>query len=127
MKQALLLSALILFSLVNILAEEPPVNPLPVNAGDDIYICSPGQNVTLNGSVGGPFSGVSWDPPFGMSDPNSLNPQVFVSSTTTFTLTANGQGATSNLIFNGDFELGDVGFSSSYIPGTERHMGATFQ
>ena len=104
-------------------ADNPPFNPLPVDAGDDLIVCAPGQTVTLNGSVGGPFSGVFWDPPFGMSDPNSLNPEVFVSATTTFTLTANGQGATSNIIVNGDFELGAFGFTSDYIPGTGGPFG----
>ena len=118
MKHALLSIPIFFLCLANVLAENPPFNPLVVNAGNDITICAPGQTVTLNGSVNGPFSGVYWEPSAGMSDPFSLSTDVYVSSTTTFTLTANGQGATSNLIFNGGFEAGAVGFTSDYIPGT---------
>ena len=114
---------LLIFSFLNGFGENPPVNPLDVEAGDDLIICAPGQMVTLDGSVNGSFSGVFWDPPFGMSDPESLNPEVFVSATTTFTLTAFGEGATMNLIDNGDFEAGATGFSSSYIPGTGGPFG----
>ena len=118
MKHPLLFSSFFFFFLVNVFAENPPFNPLDVDAGDDLIICSPGQSVTLTGIVNGPFSGVFWEPSAGMSDPFSLSTDVFVSSTTTFTFTANGQGATSNLIYNGDFEQGNVGFTSDYIYGT---------
>jgi len=114
---------LILFSSTLFAEDPPPFNPLTVNAGDDLVICAPGQTVTLDGSVLEPVSSVLWNPAFGMSDPTSLNPDVFVSSTTTFTLTAFGQGATSNLIVNGDFEAGATGFTSDYIPGTGGPFG----
>ena len=115
MRRALCISILLLFCLSNVFAENPPFNPLVVNAGNDITICAPGQNVTLTGSVNGAFSSVYWEPSAGMSDPFSLSTDVYVSSTTTFTLTANGQGATNNIIVNGDFSAGNSGFISDYI------------
>ncbi len=115
MKNCLRNLILILSVSSSLFASEPPFNPLTVDAGDDLIICAPGQTVTLDGSVLEPISGVSWEPSTGMSDPNSLNPEVYVSSTTTFTLTAFGFGATTNLIVNGDFEAGNSGFISDYI------------
>ena len=84
-----------------------------VDAGDDIYLCEGDLPVQLNGSVMGTSTGFSW-----MSDPNLddasiLNP--IVSAAGTYTLT--GQGFELNLINNGDFEQGDMGFDSDYIPG----------
>ena len=95
---------------------------LAVDAGDDLNICSLGQLVTLNGSVVGTYNNVQWEPSAGMSDPNTLNPEVFISSTTTFTLTV-VSNAVNSLITNGDFESGNAGFSSDYIPGTGGSFG----
>ncbi len=123
MKSCLYLSIFFLYSSQLLLAINPPVNPLTVDAGEDLIICAPGQTVTLSGSVIEPISGVSWDPAAGMSDPNSLTTDVYVTSTTTFTLSAYGIGATTNLINNGDFEQGHVGFTSSYVLGTGGPFG----
>ena len=93
------------------------ISALTVDAGEDLNICAPGQLVTLDGSVIGTYNNVQWEPSAGMSDPNSLNPEVFVSSTTTFTLTV-VSNATNNIIVNGDFEAGSTGFTSDYVSGT---------
>lgn len=95
-----------------------------VDAGPDITICAPGQDVTLSGSiVSGPVGSVEWTPAAGLSDPTSLTPTVFVSTTTTFTMTGIGQGTDQNIIVNGDFSDGDTGFTSDYIVGTGGPFG----
>lgn len=86
-----------------------------VSAGPDQSICL-GQSTTLQGT--GPSSGYdfTWtsvpnDPT--ISNPNILTPTVEPSSTTTYTL----EGRTVsdlNLVDNGDFEQGNIGFTSSY-------------
>ncbi|MBK8564412.1 MAG: gliding motility-associated C-terminal domain-containing protein [Saprospiraceae bacterium] len=53
-----------------------------------------------------------WSPADGLSATNIADPIATPSQTTTYTVTGTSQ--TSNLIFNGDFELGNTGFSSNY-------------
>ncbi|MFK7810743.1 MAG: gliding motility-associated C-terminal domain-containing protein [Saprospiraceae bacterium] len=56
-----------------------------------------------------------WEPGFSLSDPNSPTPNAFPFTTTTYTLTATNYG--NNLITNGDFEMGDVSFTTDYVLG----------
>lgn len=75
------------------------VNPLPdVNAGTDQTICI-GDTATMNGFVGGgtaPFV-YSWSPNTALLPANSLTPQAFPSSTTTYTITVtDARGCTDN-------------------------------
>lgn len=98
------------------------VDAVVVDAGEDIHVCFPGQTVTLSGSITGNFINFQWEPAAGLSDPNSLTPDVFVAATTTFTLSA-VSNATTNILVNGDFEAGSTGFTSDYIPGTGGSFG----
>jgi len=84
-----------------------------VDAGEDIYICDGDLPVQLNGSIMGTSTGFSWTADPNLDDPTVLNPMV--SATGTYTLT--GQGLELNLIQNGDFEQGDMGFDSDYVSG----------
>jgi gliding motility-associated-like protein len=88
-----------------------------INEGQDITICEPGQNINLGVSVDGPYLNASWTPSAGLSNPNSPTTNAIVNQTTTYTLTVSGLGS-SNLIYNGDFNLGLTGFTSNYVPGT---------
>ncbi|MBK6930361.1 MAG: PKD domain-containing protein [Saprospirales bacterium] len=108
----------------------PPV----ANAGPDYKICPPAA-VTLNGSGTG---ALSWSPSTGLSCTTCPNPVANPASTTTYTLTAsNGCGSASdqttvtvccedgsccaclrNLVTNGDFNSGNTGFASAYLPST---------
>jgi hypothetical protein len=92
-----------------------------VDAGDDMVICAPGEEIILNGSVVGEFTNVVWTPTEGLSDSNSLTPTVFVDETTTYTLTA--QGTFGNVIVNGDFDDGISGFTSEYEVGVGGPFG----
>jgi gliding motility-associated-like protein len=93
-----------------------------VSAGPDITICSPGQTVSLNGIVNGPYLGAVWSPTTGLSNPNSPGTTATVNQTTTYTLTVTGLGTT-NLVVNGNFNSGLLGFTSNYVPGTGGPFG----
>lgn len=83
--------------------------PLPVaTAAPDTIVCF-GQSVPLIATGGTTYS---WDPPAGLSNPNIFNPVATPLATTTYTVTV-GQ-PTGNLVFNGDFSQGNVGFGSDY-------------
>lgn len=60
----------------------------------------------------------TWTPAAGLSDPNIINPTATVTTIgVNYVLTVQSITPT-NLINNGDFSLGNVGFSSAYIYGT---------
>ena len=57
----------------------------------------------------------TWSPSTGLSNPNILNPVATITGPITYTLTGWGiDPANPNLIVNGDFEQGNIGFSSDY-------------
>lgn len=84
--------------------------PITVNAGPDQFTCDTAATFTLGGAVTGNFLGLTWSPTAG----DSLNPSVRVSQTTDYILTARAVDFSQNLILNGDFEQGNVGFTSGY-------------
>ncbi len=89
--------------------------PLTVNAGPDQVVCNPGGAATLSGSVIGNSLGFAWTPTTGLSNPNSLTPTATVTGPATYTLTAQAiDPSAPNLVTNGAFEAGNVGFTSSY-------------
>ncbi len=67
------------------------VYSFPIDAGPDQIINS-GETTQLNGSTSALVYG--WSPSFGISDPSSLTPLVYPTSTTTYTLTASEAGCT---------------------------------
>lgn len=99
-----------------------PAGTCPVTAGPDTSVC-PGEQVQLYASSG--FDTYHWLPATGLSDANIANPVATVTGTTSYTLTAtqSGSGTGPNLLVNGDFALGNVGFisdlnfTSFYNPG----------
>ena len=86
-----------------------------VDAGPDKVVCMSGETARLEGSVDANITDFSWSPPNGLSNPNSLSPNVTVTGPATYTLTGTAV-STTNLFTNGDFEAGDSGFSSQYQP-----------
>lgn len=88
-----------------------PVNcNFTVDAGPDIVICpdDPGQ---LQGSINGNYNTFRWEPPTGLSNPNSLTPTVNTNIDRSYTLIA--EGTSSNLIVNGGFEDGSIAPAST--------------
>jgi len=88
--------------------------PITVSAGPDKYLCLPSSPTQLEGEIDGTYLNFSWSPTTGMTGSNSLTPNVNVTTTTTYVLKAKAVNTALNLIDNGDFEQGNVGFSSDY-------------
>jgi gliding motility-associated-like protein len=88
--------------------------PIEVNAGEDIYLCTPPTPTQLNGSISGPYLNFLWTPTTGLTGANTLTPAVNISQTTTYVLTGRSVNLNNNLIENGDFGGGNSGFYSDY-------------
>ena len=89
--------------------------PITVDAGDDIYLCSPPTPTQLNGEITGDYLNFSWSPLAGLTGASTLHPNVNVTQTTTYILTAKAVDESINNIANGDFEGGNGAFSSNYV------------
>ncbi|HMO63572.1 MAG TPA: hypothetical protein PKC39_14995, partial [Ferruginibacter sp.] len=88
-----------------------PVNPLSIKP--DTLICN-GSSVQLYAT--GSASGYFWtaNPPDNtLTDPGIFNPLVQPAVTTTYTVSS-AISTTVNLVFNGDFSAGNIGFTSDY-------------
>lgn len=85
---------------------------LSVEINEDVEFCEPGF-IDLNATITGNYDSFEWTSDQGFSNTTDPNPTIFVDQTTTFTFTAIGPG-NSNLVTNGDFEDGFVGFTSDY-------------
>ena len=82
--------------------------PSFADAGDDVSICS-GDNIVLNAQGGNIYN---WAPAIGLNGAAGSSPTANPNDTTTYTVTVTNQS--SNAIYNGNFEMGNVGFSSDY-------------
>jgi hypothetical protein len=80
------------------------------DAGSDVTICS-GNSTTIGTSAVSGYS-YAWYPTTGLNNPNIAQPTASPTTTTTYTLT---MFQNNNLLQNGDFELGNTGFSSDYL------------
>ncbi len=91
----------------------------PITAGPDTSVCA-GSIVQLTATPG--FNTYSWSPGAGLSDSTIANPVATAVDATTYIVTGTS-GSGSNLINNGDFSLGNTGFTSGlnftslYSPG----------
>jgi gliding motility-associated-like protein len=90
-------------------------------APSDITISVPtticvGDSTTL--SVSGSPSGYTWTASpadASLTTPNSANPIVSPLVTTTYTVNSGTITSPTNLVFNGDFSIGNIGFTTNYI------------
>lgn len=85
-----------------------------VDAGPDLYLCTPPTPTQLSGSIIGDYLNFTWTPTTGLQNTSSLTPTVNVTQTTTYTLTATAVNLNDNSIVNGNFEGGNSGFTSGY-------------
>lgn len=85
-----------------------------IDLTEDFSICEP-QNVDLSAIVDPNPLIFQWSDDSGIVS-TDLNTTIFVDETTTFTFSAFAN-TTNNLVFNGDFEMGNVGFTSEYLLG----------
>ncbi|NUO03244.1 MAG: hypothetical protein HUU01_21755, partial [Saprospiraceae bacterium] len=87
--------------------------PVTVTAGADATLCAPG-NTTLSATVsGGAFLTAQWTPATGLTNPNSVSTTANVGATTTYSILVRSLSPT-NLVVNGNFNQGDVGFDTDY-------------
>jgi gliding motility-associated-like protein len=99
-----------------------PVSLITATADDEV-LCGPQSSTQLTAtSSTGELSFYSWSPANSLSTPNESTTLAFPFQTTTYTVTAFDLGG--NLVENGDFEAGDVGFTSGYtnVPGNGSGM-----
>lgn len=87
---------------------------LNVNAGNDTLICENDFPIQLNGSFSGNAINYYWSPGTALNDSTILNPTI--NSIGTYTLTVESIDDV-NLVVNGDFENGDIGFTTDYSTG----------
>lgn len=88
---------------------------LSVDAGPDMFTCDLKKPVQLNASITFNFapSKIIWTPTTGMDDPSKLNPIINrPPGRYKYKLSAESMGT--NLIVNGDFESGPVGFTTDF-------------
>jgi gliding motility-associated-like protein len=101
---------------------------IEVDAGPDTSICAPGGQLQLMGSVTGNAVWVQWLPPDDLNNPYILNPIADITGPITYTLVAHAPDPDApELVVNGDFSSGNVGFDSDYnyvtdIPGNQTEM-----
>lgn len=81
----------------------------PVNAGNDTIICSQ-TAVQLLASTG--YMSYEWSPSTGLNNPYIQNPVASISGNITYTVTA--VTSDTNLVTNGDFSQGNIGFTNDY-------------
>jgi gliding motility-associated-like protein len=85
---------------------------LTVDAGEDQFICDPGELVNLSGTIDGDYFDHFWEPENLVTQPDALNTTAEVNATTTFVLT--GRKKTQNIVYNTHFDHGYTGFFSDY-------------
>lgn len=76
------------------------------------YTSEPPFFVQLNASQGADY--YNWIPATGLSDPQIFNPIAQITNSIEYVLEACFAGD-SNLVYNGDFELGNIGFFTDYL------------
>ena len=88
-----------------------------ISMADSLHVCA-GGSVALSATVTSSDSILSttWSPALGLSDTTILNP-VLTSGTSGYRYLTAMAVLPANLVFNGNFSLGDTGFSSSYTYG----------
>jgi gliding motility-associated-like protein len=100
--------------LVTVLSKSSGQCTITVDAGDDIYLCSPPSPTQLSGSISGDYLSFMWTPVTGLTGASTLQPTVNVTQSTFYVLSASAADLNNNLVVNGDFEQGNTGFTSDY-------------
>ena len=96
----------LLFGSMSVLGQTPCPT---LSAGNDTIICSV-TNVQLSASAG--FDAYEWSPAVGLNNRNIRNPTALISNDMGYQVKATLNSI--DLVTNGDFSLGNVGFISDY-------------
>ena len=94
---------------------------ITIDINPEVNLCAPGSTVLLP-VISGDYTAFSWSPTTGLTDPDELITTANVSDSTTYTLSVLSLSG-NNLITNGNFSMGDTGFTSDYIYGTGGGVG----
>jgi gliding motility-associated-like protein len=119
-QQVIALLCALSMTLAGVYAQDCSVYTLTMPA--DTVICEGGEPVILTPVFTGNIYDVDWSPQAGLDFPGLINPTATVNTTTTYELTVQAV-APENLIFNGDFSMGDVGFTTDYFYGNGGQYG----
>ena len=87
---------------------------ITADAGEDILLCAL-EDVQLQGSYTGSVVDFYWTPSTGLNDSTILDPIASISGDMMYELVVLGTDPMApNLVTNGDFESGNVGFTTDY-------------
>jgi gliding motility-associated-like protein len=108
--------------------------PIVLAAPNDITVSSPTticESAATTLSVSGSATGYLWtanpaDPTLTAANNTSANPVVSPTVNTTYTVTSGVPADPTNLVYNGDFVLGDSGFATEYAYPTPTLQQGTF-
>jgi gliding motility-associated-like protein len=112
MKSFLLIGAAMMAALSFVVAQN--CNDFTLSISPDTTLCSPAAELSLSGSASSPPFDWAWSPAAGLNTTEQGSVLAQPTVTTTYTLTA--RAIRENLIFNGNFALGAVGFTTDYNP-----------
>ncbi|RME98567.1 MAG: hypothetical protein D6772_08860, partial [Bacteroidetes bacterium] len=90
---------------------------LQIDLPSELVLCEPGRTTLTANLSGGVPDELSWSPLTGLLSPNSATTAADITTDISYTVEAR-LVLDHELITNGDFELGDSGFSSDYDYGT---------
>jgi gliding motility-associated-like protein len=85
--------------------------PITVDAGLDISVCAFPASTQLNANIFGDYLGFSWTP---VTADSTLETFVSPTQPTSYVLSATAADLDHNLVVNGNFEQGNIGFNSEY-------------
>lgn len=88
-----------------------PFSPLSAQV-DTVYICNPGDPAQLSAPAG--YAAYFWSPARGLDNPTIVNPIARPQENQTYVVRIVTAFNGENLIENGDFSDGDIGFTSDY-------------
>lgn len=109
-----------IISIIDSSGEEYTVSNIVLSAPNDLVISEPAticEGDTTELTVSGGINSYTWTanpPDSSITDPTAASLVVSPLVTTTYTVTSGVESSPTNLVFNGDFSLGNVGFTTDY-------------